>query len=172
MLLSPGRLSAGLTVTVTVTALVCAGVLGTPASAAMVGGSVSASGTTVRFTAAAGAANTVVVTRLGSTIVDDEVPVEAGRGCRAVPGDDTKVRCPLLLDPTLINVSLGDRNDSLTNQTAVPVEATGGDGDDTLTGGSGADRIDGGDNDTAEPGDKCRTTAGTMVNCETIPTNP
>lgn len=171
MLLSPGRLSAGLTVTVT--ALVCAGVLGTPASAAMVGGSVSASGTTVRFTAAAGAANTVVVTRLGSTIVDDdEVPVEAGRGCRAVPGDDTKVRCPLLLDPTLINVSLGDRNDSLTNQTAVPVEATGGDGDDTLTGGSGADRIDGGDNDTAEPGDKCRTTAGTMVNCETIPTNP
>lgn len=142
MLLSPGRLPAGLGVTIT--ALVCTGALGTPASAAAEGGSVSASGTTVHFTAAAGAANTVAVTRLGSTIVDDdEVPVEAGRGCRAVPGDDTRVRC-LLLDPTLINVSLGDRNDSLTNQTAVAVEATGGDGDDMLNDHAGNDGFYGG----------------------------
>ena len=38
----------------------------------------------------------------------------------------------------------GNGNDSFTNDTNVPSEAHGGDGNDTLTGGSGSDTLDGG----------------------------
>src|SRR5690348_14035425 len=91
MFLLPARLLAGLGATVTTVAFT--GLLGSPASAVATG-STRVSGTTVSFAAAAGAVNSVVVTLSGRTVtIDDRVAVKAGRGCRAVARDTTKVQC-------------------------------------------------------------------------------
>jgi Ca2+-binding RTX toxin-like protein len=99
----------------------------------------------VSFTAAAGQQNSLVVTISGNTVtLNDKVAIKAGKGCKAVKGDRTKVRCTTARKPTEISVSLGDRNDKVTNKTAAPLLAEGGPGNDTLRGGSTRDRLFGG----------------------------
>src|SRR5690349_1132342 len=139
------------------TAIASTSVFAESASAATTG-VVKVSGTTVVFTAAAGAVNSVIVTSTERTVtVDDRVAVKAGKGCKAVKRDKTKVRCTPKKRPKAIKVSLGDRNDQFVDQNKgyYPLFATvsGGAGDDrlttisdtaVLTGDAGNDRLTGG----------------------------
>jgi Ca2+-binding RTX toxin-like protein len=118
------------------------------------------------FSAAAGKANDVTVTRDSTAVVvhDAGDAVRAGNGCTAV--DANTVRCP---DPiSVLSVKLGDGDDEAVNSTAIIVQALGGPGSDRLTGGSagdilfgelGADTVDGGGGDDFM--DEAQTTADT-----------
>ncbi|GIF41903.1 calcium-binding protein [Actinoplanes xinjiangensis] len=119
--------------------------LSSPASAAGAG-SVKVVGTgKVQFQASSGSVNSLTMTISGRTVtLDDRVAIKAGRGCKAVKGDRTKVRCTTSKATAKITVSLGDRNDTLRNKTSVALDATGGSGADTLIGGSGPDYFRGG----------------------------
>jgi len=104
----------------------------------------------VEFTAATGRTNSLTITISGRTItLDDRVAIKPGKGCKAVKGDRTKVKCTTSRKPTEISVTLGDKDDKVYNKTAVPMFALGGSGNDTLSGGSNRDRLFGGtDHDT------------------------
>lgn len=107
-------------------------------------GTASVSGTTVRYRAAYKATNRVVITRSGRTVtIDDSRVIKPGKGCKRVKGDKTRVRCTTSKTPTGVRADLHDRNDSLVNRTDVPMSASGGTGNDSLTGGTGRDRLDG-----------------------------
>ncbi|WP_436527689.1 calcium-binding protein [Actinoplanes sp. HUAS TT8] len=99
----------------------------------------------VFFKAGAGQVNSLVITVSGRTVTfDDKVAIKAGKGCVAVRGDRTKVRCVTARKPTAVEVYLGDRSDSVTNRTSIPMYAEGASGNDTLIGGAGVDRLLGG----------------------------
>nr|GID81171.1 hypothetical protein Ade03nite_00950 [Actinoplanes derwentensis] len=101
--------------------------------------------TIVQFTAAAGQVNSLVITVSGRTFtLDDKVAIKAGKGCKPVAGDKTKVKCTTARKATEISVALGDKNDKLTDKTGVYLVASGGAGNDVLRGGSGTDRMFGG----------------------------
>src|SRR5690349_4779293 len=109
------------TTTLTIATAVIAGAafLPAPAQAASAGTAWVEYGT-VQYTAGAGAVNAVTLTRSGRTVtIDDRVGIKAGRGCAAVPGDHTKVRCTTPSTPLHIAVRLGDKNDLSVNKTAV-----------------------------------------------------
>ena len=129
----------GLAVLVTVAAGSVAG----PAAAASYGWA-TASATKITFTADYGVKNKVVITRSGRTVtIDDRVAVKAGKGCKQVKGDKTKVRCKTGKAPTKVAVDLYDRNDSVVNNSDLRMEADGGDGNDKLVGGPKADDLRG-----------------------------
>jgi Ca2+-binding RTX toxin-like protein len=117
--------------------------------------------TKVQYKAANGKQNSVLLTRSGNTIIiDDRVAITPGKGCRAVKGDKTKVRCTTSKAPTRVRVYTYDRNDVVVNHTGLGMTADGGTGDnklyggpraDTLTGDSGVDYLYGnGGNDTLD----------------------
>lgn len=94
------------------------------------------------FTAAKGQANKLLVTLSGrTTTFDDVVAIKAGKGCTAVHGDKTKVRCTTTKKPQVYVAILGDKNDKFTNKTSVLSFVQGGAGNDTLNGGSGTDYL-------------------------------
>ncbi|GAA0478039.1 hypothetical protein Aca07nite_44880 [Actinoplanes capillaceus] len=106
---------------------------------------VGKSGTVVRFTAAAGQANSLSITISGRTItLNDKVAIKAGKGCKAVKGDKTKVKCTTTKKPTGLNVTLSDKDDFVQNYASVPLTANGGSGNDVVFGGSGNDILNGG----------------------------
>ncbi|MEU4692255.1 calcium-binding protein [Actinoplanes sp. NPDC023714] len=141
-----------------------AGVLAAPPAQAASTGVVSVTKTTwVQYKAGSGTTNKVTITRSGRTVtVDDKVKIKAGKGCKAVKGDKTKVRCKLKKNPTRVVVYAGSRNDTVVNKTGIRATFEGGSGNDVLVGGSnldrlfgnsGADRIyGGGNNDYAHGG--------------------
>ncbi|MBO3739504.1 calcium-binding protein [Actinoplanes flavus] len=138
-----GRLLGAGTAIVVTTAAV--GALGAPVQAAASGVVSVVGGTQVKYVAGTGKANRVVVTRSGNTVtVDDRVAVKAGKGCRAVKGDKTRIRCGTSKKPTRVLVYVGGGNDSVTNRTDLPMSANGGAGADVLVGGPRADRLIGG----------------------------
>ncbi|SDT72167.1 calcium-binding protein [Actinoplanes derwentensis] len=119
-----------------------------PAQAASTGlARVYTSGATqfVEFTAGTGKANQVEVFRAGNTVTfDDRHRIRAGKGCKAVKGDSTKVRCPVRSgNAVTVDVRLGDKNDVFANKTAMYAEVRGGTGKDRLYGGSGPDLLNG-----------------------------
>ncbi|MEU8237424.1 calcium-binding protein [Actinoplanes missouriensis] len=142
----------GLTLLTTVSV----GALATPAEAASTGVA-SVSGTKITFKAAKKKQNKVVITLSGRTVtIDDRVAIKAGKGCKKVKGDSTKVRCTTSKAPYKIYAFLSDRNDSLVNKARVRIDVDGGTGADSITGGplndglygrSGADKIWGGAGD-------------------------
>jgi len=104
-------------------------------------------GSTVRFKAGSGKANRIVVTN-GPTYyitIDDSSPIQAGRGCKAIKGDRTKVNCGVGELTERVEVATYDRNDSITNRTRMKLIAHGGTGNDTITGSSFADVLYGND---------------------------
>jgi serralysin len=131
----------GLTLLTTISA----GAVAAPAEAAT-GGVVSVvESTKVQYKAATGKTNKVVVTRSGRTVtVDDKVAIKAGKGCKAVKGDKTRIRCTTKADPTRVRVYLGNRNDSVVNKSGLGMTADGGTGNDKLTGGPKGDTLRGG----------------------------
>jgi Ca2+-binding RTX toxin-like protein len=120
-----------------VTALAAAPV---PAQAASTG-TVSL-GVYLRYKAASGKKNNLVITRSGNRVTfNDTVTLKAGKGCKAVSGDKTAVTCTY--DSSTMVVKLGDKNDTFVNKTGMAVNAYGESGNDNLTGGSGGDKLDG-----------------------------
>jgi Ca2+-binding RTX toxin-like protein len=116
-----------------------------PAQAASAGAASVVESTKVNYKAAKGKQNRVVVTLAGHTVtIDDVVAIKAGKGCKPVKGDKTKVTCTTKAAPTRVRVYTYDRNDSITNRAALPATLSGGTGKDTLVGGPKADYIDGG----------------------------
>jgi Ca2+-binding RTX toxin-like protein len=98
----------------------------------------------LKYQAADGKQSRVVITRSGRTVtVDDKVAVKAGKGCKAVKGDRTKVRCTLKKTPSKITVNLGNRNDSLVNRSDLKLFVWGGTGNDSITGGPRHDLLQG-----------------------------
>nr|BFE69269.1 hypothetical protein GCM10020092_025700 [Actinoplanes digitatis] len=120
------------------------GLLAAPAQAATTGLASVVETTKVQYKAARGKQNKVVVTRSGNTItIDDRVSVKAGKGCKAVKGDKTKVRCRTSKAPTRVRVYTYDRNDSIVNRTDLGMTADGGSAADTITGGPRGDTLRG-----------------------------
>ncbi|WP_433825999.1 calcium-binding protein [Actinoplanes sp. CA-015351] len=121
------------------------GVLAAPAQAASTGVVSVTTSTWVTYVAGSGKANKVVITRSGKTVtIDDKVKIKAGKGCKAVKGDKTKVRCKLAKNPTRVHVQAGSKNDSVVNKTGIRVMLEGGSGNDILVGGANLDRLSGG----------------------------
>jgi Ca2+-binding RTX toxin-like protein len=128
---------------ITLTTVSAGLLLAAPAQAATTGVA-SAGASTVLFKAAKGTANKVVVTRSGNTItIDDKVAVKAGKGCKKVKGDKTKVKCRTSKAPTKVTVYTYDKADSIRNNTNVPTHADGGTGNDFVAGGSANDTLHG-----------------------------
>jgi serralysin len=129
-------------------ATISVGALAAPAEAASSTGVASVvEGTKVQYKAGKGKTNKVVVTRSGRTVtIDDRVTVKAGKGCKAVKGDKTKVRCTTSKTPTRVRVYLYDLNDSVVDRSDLPMTADGGTGKDTITGGPKGDLLRGGTN--------------------------
>jgi Ca2+-binding RTX toxin-like protein len=126
---------------VTLLTTIAVGAVGTPALAATTG-TASVSGTKITFKAGSQKNNAVTFTRSGRTItINDRVKIKAGKGCKAVKGDNTKVRCTTKKNPTQITAHLGDRTDTLANKTTLKFYGYGGSGDDKLFGGNGSDRL-------------------------------
>ena len=99
-------------------------------------------GTVVEYKAAAGKQSTVTVTRQGATVtVDDKVAIKVGAGCARVKGDKTRARCTPGAAPTRLRVYTYDRDDTVVNDTDLPITADGGTGRDKLTGGPDHDRL-------------------------------
>jgi serralysin len=99
-------------------------------------------GVYLRYKAANGKKNSLVITRSGNKVTfDDTVTLKAGKGCKAVSGHKTVVTCTY--DSSTMVVKLGDKNDTFVNKTGMAVNAYGESGNDNLTGGSGGDKLDG-----------------------------
>ncbi|WP_189331891.1 calcium-binding protein [Actinoplanes ianthinogenes] len=114
-----------------------------PAQAATAG-LARVSGTTVKFNALMTKSNSLVITVSGRTVtLNDKVAIKAGKGCKAVKGDKTKVKCTTSSKPKKLVIALGDKNDKVVNKTGIYMLADGGSGNDTLYGGSGADQLQG-----------------------------
>ncbi len=113
-------------------------------------GTMSQSGSTLTFTAAAGEQNSVTVSADGSghIIIDDIVPISVGSSpCSSV--NDTEVDCGVPSEHGYSGVSLllEDGADSASFNDDLPLStrrADGGPGDDTLNGSSEADTLIGG----------------------------
>ncbi|GGN73195.1 hypothetical protein GCM10010112_42370 [Actinoplanes lobatus] len=124
------------------TTSVAVGLTAAPAQAATTGVVSVYKTTKVRYKAATGKQNKIVITRAGNTItVDDVVTLKPGAGCKKVEGDTTRVRCTTAAAPTRITVYSYDRNDSIVNDTDVPMSADSGTGSDRLYGGSRGDHL-------------------------------
>ncbi len=127
-------------------ALVAAGALGTgPASAATLAPGNSENQSQLTYTAAAGETNDLQVgAGPGGSIVftDSSAPITSVGTCTRMSAQ--QARCPAA--PS-VGIDLGDRDDHLSFDAAVPVYVTGGSGNDQLTGGPGNDALWGGDGD-------------------------
>ena len=92
-------------------------VIAVPAEAAATGVAKVYNSTKVEYRAAGGKANSVTVTRSGRVVtIDDKVAVKAGKGCKAVRGDKTKVRCTTSKAPNWVRVYTGDKADYINNK--------------------------------------------------------
>ncbi|WIM96369.1 calcium-binding protein [Actinoplanes oblitus] len=131
-------------VAISLIAVALIGFAATPAQAAGTGTVSVVQSTKVRYWAAAGQRNRVVITRSGTTVtIDDVYAIKAGTGCKRVRGDRTRVRCTLATAPTQVIVWAGDRNDRITNDSDLRLDANGERGSDVIVGGPRRDRIEG-----------------------------
>jgi Ca2+-binding RTX toxin-like protein len=113
-------------------------------------GSVYVSGGVLTVVGALGASSDMRIEQSASaTTVSDPAGLDGiDPGCAQV--DPTHVSCSGL---TSVNVSGGDRNDTIRVTAPLPATVSGGDGDDRLEGGPRGDALDGGaGNDTFVPG--------------------
>jgi Ca2+-binding RTX toxin-like protein len=134
-------------IAITVGVVAAAGAVAVPAMAATVVNAKVVSSTKVEFKATAGKTDNLTVTLSGRTVTfDNKVTVKAGKGCKAVKNDVTKVTCTTSAATEWVTVSLGDKNDAVRNQTGLGMSVWGGTGTDTITGGPKNDYLHGGAN--------------------------
>ena len=127
--------------------------------------SVSRSGATLTYNAAAGETNNLVVSLASGTYTfDDSGAIEtAGAGCTLV--NSHRVTCAGS-GITGLTVNAGNGNDLAWNTTATPATITGSDGNDNLLGSSGADVLIGcAGNDSLDGGGGADVLADTFFNC-------
>lgn len=125
-----------------VAAVAGAGWFALPADAATGGTATVLTGNKVQYSAGQRVANTVVVTSSGRTVtIDDRVAIKAGKGCVAVRGDATKVRCTTAATPWQVLVFTHDGNDVIRNNSVHRMTANGGAGNDHIHGGPGQDTL-------------------------------
>ncbi|MFD1365397.1 calcium-binding protein [Actinoplanes sichuanensis] len=118
--------------------------LANPAQAAGAGLAKVVGTNKVQFQALVGKSNSLTITISGRTVtLDDKVAIKAGKGCKAVKGDKTKVKCTTSKKTAQITAALGDKNDYINNKTSVFLLVFGGSGNDTLVGGPGRDQLQG-----------------------------
>ncbi|GAA3947387.1 calcium-binding protein [Actinoplanes auranticolor] len=130
---------------VTAAAVASTAFFAVPAQAASAGLAKVVGSSTVQFNALLGKSNGLTITISGRTVtLNDKVAIKAGKGCKAVKGDKTKVKCKTKKKTSRLSVALGDKNDWVLNKTSVYMLADGGSGTDKLTGGSAADQLQGG----------------------------
>ncbi|MEV6239414.1 calcium-binding protein [Lentzea sp. NPDC051838] len=84
---------------------------------------------------------------VSGTTISDAGTMRAGTGCTRLSA--SRVQCAQV--PKIV-IYLGNRDDTVLYDSAVPTEQHGGDGDDSLHGGSGADVLEGGDGDDTMSG--------------------
>ncbi|MBW6438249.1 hypothetical protein KZ829_31435 [Actinoplanes hulinensis] len=97
------------------------------------------------FKAGSGKRNSVVVSRSGQTLtIDDRVTLRAGKGCKAVKGDRTRVRCAIPADLGGLSFTLGSGDDRITDTSGLGIFVKAGPGRDTMVGGTGPDSLFGG----------------------------
>ncbi|GLY07178.1 MULTISPECIES: calcium-binding protein [Actinoplanes] len=133
------------TVGLTAAAVAATSVIASPAQAYTSGLAKVVGSSTVQFNALMGKSNNLVITISGRTVtLNDTVALTAGKGCKAVKGDKTKVKCTTKKKTTKITAALGDKNDKITNKTGVYLFADGGSGNDVLIGGSAGEQLQGG----------------------------
>lgn len=111
------------------------------------------SGSQINFAALPGESNNVTFTINGGflQVNDSANTLTPGPGCVRFSNPNT-VRCGTAASVTRIQASMGDRDDVATNNTAIPSDLAGGEGDDILIGGSGPDRLTDSDGWNASPG--------------------
>jgi Ca2+-binding RTX toxin-like protein len=97
------------------------------------------------FMASSGESNQVVVARSGSNIVVTDLgpPSLMGPGAPCTAPNPQAVSCPAA-GMTALELSGGNLDDRLTNETQLPAQAYGEDGPDILRGGSADERLEGG----------------------------
>jgi len=145
------------------------GTVASPAQAAATGVASVTSATKVQYKAASGKQNKVVITRSGRTItIDDKVAVKAGKGCKKVKGDKTKVKCTTKKAPGRVTIYTYDRYDVIVNNSDVRMSAFSGTGNDTVTGGSLGDRIQTGSGDDKADGRGGKDTLWGMTGNDTL----
>ncbi|MBB2910790.1 Ca2+-binding RTX toxin-like protein [Streptosporangium becharense] len=107
---------------------------------------VSVTAQNLHLTADPGKANDVTIEPAGDDVqitdTGDVLRVQ-GSGCLTVTANT--VRCPGPI--TVVNATLGDRDDRLVNKTGITTRVKGGTGKDTVDGGSGTDIFTGGPGD-------------------------
>ena len=79
---------------------------------------------------------------VSGTTISDAGTMRAGTGCTRLSA--SRVHCAQVQK---VVIYLGNRNDTVLYDSAVPTELQGGDGDDTMSGGTGPDHLYGGDGD-------------------------
>jgi Ca2+-binding RTX toxin-like protein len=139
-----GLLRAGTALTVAAALIVP----GAPAQADPGVGSVQVvDGTRIVVISGSGLPNGVSVRRSELVVtIDDRYDMVPGPGCEPIlSNDSTWFNCTTTSPATRVEVTTGDGNDYVVNDSDVTVRADGGDGDDTLYGGPVGDRLDGGD---------------------------
>jgi hemolysin type calcium-binding protein len=113
------------------------------------GATTSVVGGVLRYTATAGEANNVTIAPnaggLTHRVTDSGANVSPGIFCFAVSGDSHSVDCgDIGVLVTSMAVDLGDKDDYVTLNEALPSTIAGGAGNDTLVGGTGTDTVHGG----------------------------
>ncbi|RST00010.1 hypothetical protein EF910_33215 [Streptomyces sp. WAC07149] len=114
---------------------------------------VTRNGGQILFTAQPGETNTVTFSQSGGflQVTDTTSILLPGPGCTRFNNVNT-VRCGSQTGVTRILASLGDRDDTATNDTSIASDLIGGEGDDKLVGGTGPDRLMDSDGWNAAPG--------------------
>src|SRR5688500_12036092 len=113
-----------------------------PAQAATPGIAKTITANKVAFRAARGKVNKITGTGAGRVgTIDDVGAIRAGQGCRAVPGDATRVRCTTTNPTNSVRVCTGNRNDTITSGGVVGISGYAGPGNDVLRGGAEHDLL-------------------------------
>ncbi|MGE7390420.1 hypothetical protein ACQKM2_33570 [Streptomyces sp. NPDC004126] len=114
---------------------------------------VTRNGGQILFTAQPGETNTVTFSTSGGffQVQDTTSVLIPGPGCVQF-GNPNTVRCGSPTGLTRILASLGDRDDQATNETSIPSDLIGGEGQDRLIGGFGPDRLMDSDGWSVSPG--------------------
>lgn len=117
-----------------------------------VASAVQIDGSAITFTASGSAVNDLVISTQGdyTLLADSDEELTAHAGCEQLTMNSARCLTP---QSAALQVQTLDGDDSIANQTAIPMTAAAGTGNDTIVGGSSNDQLNGGDGDDTLDGD-------------------